>query len=174
MLSGRNADRCAVLTGVGLVMIGQIALSLVPAVAIGWITQGIAEHRAASTIVWLVVVLGRRRCGGRVGRGCAVGLHDAARLREDALDTALALPIDQIEANGVGDLVARVSGDVHRISEAAGRAVLVLGHRLTQPADTDVIVVLDNGVVRERGTHAELVASDGGYAALWRSRHPVG
>lgn len=37
-------------------------------------------------------------------------------------------------------------------------------------ADADAIAVLDGGVVAELGTHAELLARNGLYAALWR-RH---
>ena len=42
-----------------------------------------------------------------------------------------------------------------------------MAHRLTQAAKADRIVVLDGGRVVEIGTHAELVAAGGRYAALW-------
>jgi thiol reductant ABC exporter CydC subunit len=47
-----------------------------------------------------------------------------------------------------------------------GRTTLLITHRLTGLEAVDEIVVLDAGVVVERGTHAELVASAGCYAAL--------
>ena len=51
----------------------------------------------------------------------------------------------------------------------AGRTALVVAHRLTQAARADRVAVLDGGRVVELGTHAELVAAGGPYAALWRA-----
>ncbi|CAH8553964.1 unnamed protein product [Schistosoma intercalatum] len=47
-----------------------------------------------------------------------------------------------------------------------GRTVVVVAHRLTTVRNANLIVVLDKGVVRESGTHAELVAENGLYAAM--------
>ncbi|WP_078905046.1 MULTISPECIES: ABC transporter ATP-binding protein [Streptomyces] len=49
----------------------------------------------------------------------------------------------------------------------SGRTGLVVAHRLPQAAAADRVVVLDRGRVVETGTHAELVAAGGRYAALW-------
>jgi ATP-binding cassette subfamily B protein len=49
---------------------------------------------------------------------------------------------------------------------AAGRTTIVIAHRLSTVRDADQIVVLDGGGVAERGTHEELLAAGGRYAAL--------
>jgi ATP-binding cassette subfamily B protein/ATP-binding cassette subfamily C protein/ATP-binding cassette subfamily B multidrug efflux pump len=44
----------------------------------------------------------------------------------------------------------------------------VISHRLSAVADADEILVLRDGRVIERGTHPQLLARDGWYAAQWR------
>jgi len=49
-----------------------------------------------------------------------------------------------------------------------GRSVITIAHRLSTIADADEIVVLEDGVIVERGTHDQLVASGGRYTAMWQ------
>jgi ATP-binding cassette subfamily B protein len=50
----------------------------------------------------------------------------------------------------------------------AGRTSLVIAHRLATIRDADVIVVMDDGRIIERGTHDQLMARAGHYAWLWQ------
>ena len=67
-----------------------------------------------------------------------------------ALDTETELEI-QTELKGLGQ----------------GRTVITIAHRLSTIADADRIVVLENGVIVEEGTHDVLLEKDGRYASLW-------
>ncbi|MBJ3763564.1 ABC transporter ATP-binding protein/permease [Maribius pontilimi] len=48
-----------------------------------------------------------------------------------------------------------------------GRTTVVIAHRLSTVADADEIVVLEDGVIVERGRHDDLLLRDGRYASLW-------
>ena len=50
---------------------------------------------------------------------------------------------------------------------AARRTSIVIAHRLSTVVDADQIVVLDQGRVAERGTHAQLLRKRGLYAEMW-------
>jgi ATP-binding cassette, subfamily B, multidrug efflux pump len=51
-----------------------------------------------------------------------------------------------------------------------GRTSFVIAHRLSTIRDADVILVMDEGAIVEQGTHDQLIAADGAYAALYASQ----
>lgn len=50
-----------------------------------------------------------------------------------------------------------------------GRTVITIAHRLSTVRHADQIVVLDHGAIQERGSHEDLLAAGGAYAALLRA-----
>ncbi len=110
-------------------MAAESAAGLAGPVAIGWITQAIADRQATAALAAPVALLaGAAVATAVVGWAAAVlmarlVLPAVARVRESAVTTAVDLPIDSIEAGGTGDLVARVSGDAELVTDAATGAL---------------------------------------------------
>jgi ABC-type multidrug transport system fused ATPase/permease subunit len=52
----------------------------------------------------------------------------------------------------------------------SGRTALVIAHRLSTVRAADQILVIENGRVVERGTHAALLATGGRYEELYRTQ----
>lgn len=64
------------------------------------------------------------------------------------------------------------SGSEHLVQQALdvareGRTAVVIAHRLSTVRDADQILVVDGGLIEERGTHEELLKAGGRYAALY-------
>ncbi|WP_448579346.1 ABCB family ABC transporter ATP-binding protein/permease [Thermaurantiacus sp.] len=57
-------------------------------------------------------------------------------------------------------------GDALRAAER-GRTTLVIAHRLSTIADADLILVMEDGRIVERGVHADLLRAGGIYRAMW-------
>ena len=72
--------------------------------------------------------------------------------------------LDSFTEKEIQDALDRVS---------RGRTTLVIAHRLSTVINADEIVVLDKGIVVERGTHSALLAAEGVYAAMWNRQREV-
>jgi ABC-type transport system involved in Fe-S cluster assembly fused permease/ATPase subunit len=64
-----------------------------------------------------------------------------------------------------------IQAALDRISK--GRTTIVIAHRLSTVVDADEILVLDKGIIVERGTHQSLIEASGVYAAMWNRQREV-
>lgn len=51
-----------------------------------------------------------------------------------------------------------------------GRTSFIIAHRLSTIRDSDLILLMENGQIAERGTHEELMAQNGRYAQMYRTQ----
>ena len=99
------------------------------------------------------------------GRNLAAGQRQLIALARAYLVDPAILLLD--EATAALDLAAEA--EVNRATEqlAARRTTIVVAHRLTTASKADRIVVMADGQVAESGSHDDLLARGGAYAAMW-------
>jgi ATP-binding cassette subfamily B protein len=104
------------------------------------------------------------------GRSLSAGQRQLIALARARLVDPAILLLDEATSNLDLATEARVQRAMGLV--ARGRTTFVIAHRLPTAASADRIVVIDDGLVVEEGTHAELLAMGGRYAELWQTFAP--
>jgi ATP-binding cassette subfamily B protein len=132
--------------------------------------QDLVEACRAAQIWDLISVLpdGLDTIVGDRGYRLSGGEKQRVALARLLLKAPAVVVLDEATAHLDSDSEAAVQ---HALKAAlSGRTSLVIAHRLSTIREADQILVIEDGRVRERGRHEELLAADGLYAELYRTQ----
>lgn len=102
---------------------------------------------------------------GEQGQKLSGGQQQRLAIARAVLRDSTILALDEATSAVDNETEAAIQRSMRRISE--GRTTIVIAHRLSTIRHADEIVVMEDGVIAERGRHEDLLTLSGRYALLW-------
>lgn len=102
---------------------------------------------------------------GEDGHRLSGGQRQRIAIARAVLKDAPVLVLDEATSNVDNETEAALQRSIERISR--DRTTLIIAHRLSTVRNADVIAVMEEGMITERGSHDDLVSRGGLYSRLW-------
>jgi ATP-binding cassette, subfamily B, bacterial len=109
---------------------------------------------------------------GERGRKLSGGQRQRIAIARALLKDAPVLALDEVTSHLDYETEASVKRSVREVTTE--KSVITIAHRLAVVRDSDKIIVLDGGKIREEGNHEALVGKGGIYASLWQLQTGAG
>ena len=103
------------------------------------------------------------------GTNISKGQKQLLTIARAMLPESVILILDEATSNVDTATEAKISEAMTGLMK--GKTCFVIAHRLSTIQNADVILVVNNGDIVERGTHSELLAKNGAYAELYNSQY---
>ncbi len=145
----------------------------------GTVLENVAAARPRASLEEVMAALEAAQCAdiiaklpqgintpiGEGGAYLSGGERQRLLIARAILKDAAIVVLDEATAFADADNEARIQEALGRVME--GKTVVLIAHRLSTVVDADMILVLDEGSVLERGTHESLLEAGGLYARMW-------